>query len=56
MELLIDFRKQLPAIPLATINGDIAERVEKYKHLIIILDSKLKLDSNVLNINKKCNY
>ena len=51
--LLIDFRKQPPAVSPITIDG---ERVEKYKYLGIILDNKLKFDSNVLNIYKKCHY
>ena len=52
-ELLIDFRKQPPAVSPITIDGEI---VEKYKYLGIILDNKLKFDSNVLNIHKKCHY
>ena len=52
-ELLIDFRKQPPAVSPITIDGEIVERVEKYKYLGIILDNKLKFDSNVLNIYKK---
>ena len=55
-ELLIDFRKQPPAVSPITIDGDIVERVEKYKYLGFILDNKIKLDSNVLNIHKKCHY
>ena len=55
-ELLIDFRKQPPAVSPITIDGEIVERFEKYKYLGIILDNKLKFDSNVLNINKKCHY
>ena len=53
-ELLIDFRKQPPAVSSITIDGEIVERVEKYKYLGIILDNKLKFD--VLNIYKKCHY
>ena len=52
-ELLNDFRKQPPTISPITIDG---ERVEKYKYFGIILDNKLKFDSNVLNIYKKCHY
>ena len=52
-ELLIDFRKHIPAVPPVTIDGEI---VEKNKYLGIILDNKLKFDSNVQNIHKKCNY
>ena len=52
-ELLIDFRKQPPAVSPITIDGEIVERVEKYKYLGIILDNKLKFDSNVLSIYKK---
>ena len=52
-ELLIDFRKQPLAVSPITIDGEI---VEKYKYLGIILDNKLKFDSNVLNIHKKCHY
>ena len=55
-ELLIDFRKQPPAVSPITIDGEIVERVEKYKYLGIILDNKLKFDSNVLNIYKKFHY
>ena len=55
-ELLIDFRKQPPAISPITIDGEIVERVEKYKYLEIILDNKLKFDCNVLNIYEKYNY
>ena len=55
-ELLIDFRKQPPAVSPITIDGEIVERVEKYKYLGIILDNKLKFDSNVLNIYKKCHH
>ena len=39
-----------------TIDGEIVERVEKYKYLGIISHNKLKFDSNVLNIYKKCHY
>ena len=49
-ELLIDFRKQPPEDSPITIDGEIVERVEKYKYLGIILDNKLKFDSNLLNI------
>ena len=52
-ELLIDFRKQPPAVLPITMDGEIVERVEKYKYLGIILDNKLKFDSNVLDIHKK---
>ena len=52
-KLLIDFRKQPPAVSPITIDGEI---VEKYKYLGIILDHKLKFDSNVQNIYKKCHY
>ena len=55
-ELLIDFRKQPLSVSSITIDGEIAERVEKYKYLEIILENKLKFDSNLLNINKKCQY
>ena len=55
-ELLFDFRKQPPAVSPITIDGEIVERVEKFKYLGIILDNKLKFDSNVLNIYKKCHY
>ena len=55
-ELFIDFRKQPLAVSPITIDGEIVERVEKYKYLGIILDNKLKFDSNVLSINKKCHY
>ena len=51
-ELLIDFRKQPPAASPITIDGEIVERVEKYKYLGISLDNKSKFDSNVLNIYK----
>ena len=51
-ELHIDLRKQPPAVSPITIDGEIVERVEKYKHLGIILDNKLKFDSNLLNIMK----
>ena len=55
-ELLIDFRKQPPAVSPITIDGVIVERVEKYKYLGIVLDNELMFDSNVLNIHKKCHY
>ena len=55
-ELLIDFMKQPPAVSPITIDGEIVERVEKYKYLGIILDNILKFDRNVLNIYKKCHY
>ena len=42
-ELLIDLRKQPPAVSPITIDGEIVERVEKYKYLGIILDNKLSL-------------
>ena len=53
-ELLIVLSKQPPAVSPITIDGEIVERVEKYKYLEIIIDNKLKFDSNVLNIHKKC--
>ena len=37
-------------------DSEIVERVEKYKYLGIILENKLKLDSNVLDICKKFHY
>ena len=39
-ELLIDFRKQPPAASPISIDGEIVERVVKYKYLEIILDNK----------------
>ena len=33
MELLIDFKKQPPAVSSITVDGEIDERVEKYKYL-----------------------
>ena len=51
-ELHINFRKQPPAVSPITIDGEIVEKVEKYKYLGIILDMELKFDSNVLNIYK----
>ena len=53
-ELLFDFRKQPLAVSPITIDREIVERVEKYKYLGIILDNKLKFDSNLLSIYKKC--
>ena len=51
-ELLIDFRKQPPAVPPITIDGENVDRVDKYKYLGAILDNKLMFDSNMLNIKK----
>ena len=51
-ELLIDCRKQPPAVSPITIDGEIVERVEKCKYLGIILYNKLKFDSNVVSIYK----
>ena len=55
-ELLIGFRKQPPAVSPITMDGEIVERVEKYKYLEIIFDNKLKFYCNVLNIYEKCHY
>ena len=55
-ELLIDLRKQPLAVSPITIDGEIVERVEKYKYPGIISDNKLKFDGNVLNIYRKCHY
>ena len=55
-ELLIDFRKQLHALTPITTNGEIDERVEKYKCLEIILHNEFMFNSNVLIIYKKCQY
>ena len=55
-ELLIDFRKQPLAVSPITIDGEIVERVDKYKYFGIILASKLRFDSNVLNIYEKYHY
>ena len=55
-ELLIDFWKQPPAVTPITMDGEIVERVEKYKYLRIISDNKLKFDSTVQNIYKKYHY
>ena len=55
-ELLIDLRKQPPTVSPITIDGEIVERVEKYKYLGINIVNKLKFDSNVLSIYKKCHY
>ena len=52
-ELLIDFMNQPPAVSPFTIDGEIVERVEKYKYLGIILYNKLQFDSNVLSIYRK---
>ena len=54
-ELLIDFRKQPPAISPITIHGENVERVKKYKYPGITLHNKLQFDSNVLSIYKKNN-
>ena len=48
--------KQPPAVSPITMDGEIVERVEKYKYLGIILDNKLKFDSNVPNIYKECHH
>ena len=55
-ELLIDFWKQPLALPPFTMDGEIVERVQKYKYLGIILVNKFKFDGNVLNMFKKCQY
>ena len=54
--LLIDFRKQHPAVPPISVDGEIVEKVVKYKYLDIILDNKLNVNSNVLTIYKKYHY
>ena len=46
-ELLIDIRKQPPAVSHITIDGLVVERVEKYKYHGIILDNKLKIDCDL---------
>ena len=56
VEFLIDFRKQPPAVSPITIDGEIVERVEKYKYIGIILDNKLKFHSKVLSIHEKCHH
>ena len=50
-ELFIYFRKQPPAILPIAIDG---ERVDKNKYLGMILDIKLKFDSNLLDIYENC--
>ena len=50
--LLIDFRKQPPAVSPITIDGENVERTAKYRYPGTILDNKLKFDSNVLSIYK----
>ena len=49
-ELLSDFRKKSPAVPPITMDGEIVERVDKYKYIGIVLDNKLKF----VDICKKC--
>ena len=46
-ELLIDIRKQHPAVSRMTIDGLVVERVDKYKYLGVILDNKLKIDCDL---------
>ena len=39
-ELLIDFRKQPLAVSAITLDGEIVDRIDKYKYLGIILGNK----------------
>ena len=55
-EILINFRKQPPAVLAITMDGEIVERVEKYKYLGNILDNELKSDGTVLRVHRKCHY
>ena len=48
--------KQPPAVSPITMDGEIVERVERYKYLGIILNNKLTFDSNVLNMYRKYHY
>lgn len=45
-ELIIDFRKQSPSLPLTIINGQPIEIVKEYKYLGTIIDSKLCFESH----------
>ena len=49
-KLVTDFSKQPLAAPPMTIDGEIAERIDKHEYLRVILYNKLKLDSDMLNL------
>ena len=53
-EMIVDFRRGPCAIPDLFINGVKVERVNEYKYLGTILDSKLTFDTNTQSIHKKC--
>jgi len=46
-ELIIDFRKQRPCLPLTIIDGQPIEVVQEYKYLGTTIDSKLCFDSHI---------
>ena len=53
-ELIVDFRAKPDAIPDLFIDGTKVERVDEYKYLGTIVDSKLSFDANTHAIHKKC--
>ena len=52
--MIVDFRRGPCAIPDLCINGVKVERVNEYKYLGTILDSKLTFDTNTQSIHKRC--
>ena len=52
--MIVDFRTRSDAVPDLFIDGVKVERVNEYKYLGTIVDSKLSFNANTQNIHKKC--
>ena len=53
MKMVTDFRRKVPAYSDVVIKGETVEKVEKYKYLGILTDSKLSWKQNLKYIIKK---
>ena len=51
--MVTDFRRKVPAYSDVVIKGETVEKVEKYKYLGILTDSKLSWKQNLKYIIKK---
>ena len=53
--MCIDFRKNQRCLKPVYIKGEAVERVETYKYLGVVFDTKLNLKENINSVLKKAN-